>query len=201
MVLCTNILHVDAIQVTWRGGHYSPWKCLFQHTVLQQYSKDLAFRLNEHHSPFLDDDDDGSQQQNEDHQPPGTHPKDQPHLLRVLGNLQGPAVVLTGRCEKREKRNSLCYLFDWERLNTCGMSIRHRPGERVSWHTERLTGIRGRHLSFELEPETKESGRRTDISWSVLSVNPKRADPRWPEVPIDFMFPYSTSPDREEILC
>ena len=47
-------------------------------------------------SPLLDDDDDGSQEQDEDHQPPGTRPQDQTHVLGMLGNLQGPLGVLAG---------------------------------------------------------------------------------------------------------
>ena len=46
--------------------------------------------------PFLNDDDDGAQKEDEDHQAPGAHPENQPHLLRVLGHLQRLAVVFAG---------------------------------------------------------------------------------------------------------
>lgn len=56
-----------------------------------------AQRFSSRRLPFLNDDDDGTQQKDEDHQASGTHPEDQTHLLRVLGHLQGLAVIFAGR--------------------------------------------------------------------------------------------------------
>lgn len=55
------------------------------------YSAVISGRL-----PFLNDDDDGTQQEDEDYQTSSAHPKNQPHLLWVLGHLQSLAVIFAG---------------------------------------------------------------------------------------------------------
>lgn len=55
------------------------------------------FSVTSRHLPFLNDDNDSSQQEDEDHQTSGTHPENQTHLFRVLGDLQGFAVIFTCR--------------------------------------------------------------------------------------------------------
>ena len=68
--------------------------CRTKHpTIRPAWSSSLHTRR---YSPLLDDDDDRAQQENEHHQTPGTHPQDQPHLLRALGHLQRTPVVLAG---------------------------------------------------------------------------------------------------------
>lgn len=70
-------------------------------------------------SPLLDDDDDGSQEQNEDHQAADAGPKDQAHVLSMLGYLQSTLGVLTGGCtawqggeaEEEHKDNKCELLF------------------------------------------------------------------------------------------
>lgn len=47
-------------------------------------------------SPFLDDDDHGSQEQDQDQQATHAGGQDQPHVLGVLGHLQGTLGVLAG---------------------------------------------------------------------------------------------------------
>lgn len=47
--------------------------------------------------PFLNDDDDGPQQKDENHQTSSTHSQNQAHLLGVLGDFQGLALVFARR--------------------------------------------------------------------------------------------------------
>lgn len=53
--------------------------------------------------PFLNDDDDDTQQQDEDNQTPGTHPKNQAHLLGVLGDPQRFTVIFAGRYKQEHR--------------------------------------------------------------------------------------------------
>lgn len=71
----------------------------------------LCSTLNSRLLPFLNDDDDGAQQQDEDYQTSSTHPKNQAHLLGVLGHLQSLAMIFAGRW--KQKNRCTLYRHNW----------------------------------------------------------------------------------------